>query len=202
MTDAGHTTGPIEVRGEICRRLSPWPIRALMIVTGLALVRGLLAFAIRYCLGFRRTAVAVLDDGTLTLDEDWFLFGRRIGGRRTVARLADTRAFRLENRERQLEIAVGFGALAVGTYVGLQWFVDGLRAGYPYLMLVGAGIVAAGVALDVVLYTLVPSRPGSHRLVIALGPWEIRLAGVDRDRAERAMEAFRRTASSSHPRGR
>ena len=47
-----------------------------------------------------------------------------------------------ENRQRYLYLLVGFGFLVVGTLVGMQWFLDGLRAGYPYLVLLGAGIIA------------------------------------------------------------
>ena len=91
----------------------------------------------------------------------------------------------------------GFGCLAVGTWVGIQWFVDGLRAGFPKLALLGAGIVAAGIVLDYVSYTFVPEGKGRNHVIVSLGSWRVRLSGVEREAAERFTQALREGWSSA-----
>jgi hypothetical protein len=173
----------IQVRGEMVNRAAWAPLRVLAIVTGLFLVRGILALFGRYCLGLRRRACAQVEGRTLVLAVEWSILGKKIKETRTIAPITDLKAVRLENRQRYLHLLIGFGALVTSAWIGIQWFVNGLRAGYPYLALVGAGIVAAGVLIDLFLYFVVPSANGSSRILIALGPWEVRLAGVDPDKA-------------------
>jgi hypothetical protein len=143
------------------------------------LVWGLVTLIARYCLGLRRRAKAGIHGRTVELTVEWSIMGKRIRETRTVAPITGLSAVRLENRQRYLYLLIGFGALVVSTWVGIQWFVQGLRAGYPYLALVGAGVVAAGIAIDLLLYFFIPEAKGKSRLLIALGPWKARLAGVE-----------------------
>jgi hypothetical protein len=177
------------VSGELTRRPLFAPLRVLLLVTGIAFLRGLLALIGRYCLWLRRRATLALEDGTLVLDVEWSILGRRFRHTTTRAPLRELGAVRYENRQRYLYLLVGFGALAVGTWVGIQWFVDGLRAGYPYLALVGAGIVALGVVIDLLLYLFVPEGAGSSRLVVVLGPWIHTLSGAETSDTERLLAA-------------
>ncbi|MDD5306036.1 MAG: hypothetical protein PHU25_01825 [Deltaproteobacteria bacterium] len=179
------------MQGEIARRPAWAPLRVLAIVTGLFLVRGLLGLLARYCLGLRRVATARWDGVSLSLDTEWSVFGRVVRRQKTLARLADLRAVRFENRKRYVYLLVGFGALAIGTWIGIQWLVDGLRAGYPYLALIGAGVIALGVAVDLCLYLLVPAGRDASRLLIVVGPWCTVLTGVDPGAAERLLGAIR-----------
>jgi hypothetical protein len=182
----------VEIRGELTRRLSWAPLRALSIVTGFVLVRNLLALAARFCLGFRNNATLAVRDSSLALKVEWSILGRKVRQTTTIAPIREIQALRIENRQGYLYLLVGFGSLAVGTWLGIQWFVDGLRAGYPYLALVGAGIVATGVLMDLGLYTLAPRGSGQSRLVIATGRWKLRLARVDGDAAQRFLDAVHR----------
>jgi len=170
--------------GEVSRMPAWAPIRILLIVSGLILVRNVLALLARYCLGLRGRASASVRDATIAVTVEWSIFGRRFRRARTESPVRCLEAVRFENRQRYLHLLVGFGALTVGTLVGMQWFLDGLRAGYPYLVLVGAAIVAAGVVVDMAVYMLVPKGVGRSHLVLALGPWTIRLVGVDPTQAE------------------
>lgn len=179
------------VHGELVRRLSWFPLRILSIVTGLFLLRGLLDLFSRYCLFFRRRATLRFKDSCLVLDAEWSIFGVRFRQTHQVAPLAAVKGVCFENRQRYIYLLVGFGALAVGTWIGIQWFVDGLRAGYPYLALVGAGIVTAGILIDVAMYTLVPRGAGVSRLAFVLGPWNLRLVGVDQTAATRLLDEIR-----------
>jgi hypothetical protein len=151
----------------------------LLTVTGLILVRSVSKLIARYLLALRGQATVSIRGSTLTLTTEWSMFGRRIRRVKTTAPIRRIDAVRFENRERYLHLLVGFGALVVGTLVGMQWFLDGLRAGYPYLVLVGAAVVAAGVISDLCLFLLVPRGMGRSHLVLSLGPWTTRLIGVD-----------------------
>jgi hypothetical protein len=187
----------VEIRGRLSRRLGFTPFRILAIVTGFTLLRGLVSLVGRFLLVWRRTAIATIDGGTLVLDVEWSALGKSFRKRRTVAPIRGVEAARLEERRRYLHLLVGFGCLAIGTWVGIQWFVDGLRAGFPQLALVGAGVVAAGIVLDWASYSFVPEGKGRHHVVLAMGPWRVRLAGVDRGAAERFLAALRDGWSSA-----
>ncbi len=179
------------VRGELARRLSWAPIRVLSIVTGIFLVRGIVSLILRYCLALKRMVTVDVQGSSVLLDVEWSILGRRFRRVRTEAPIGDVPAMRLENRQHYLYLLVGFGALAIGAWIGIQWFVDGLRAGYPHLALVGAGVVVLGVLIDLGLYLFVPSGPGRSRLVMPMGPWKMRVTGVDPDAAEQFFKAVR-----------
>ena len=182
--------GP-QIRGRLTRRLGFAPIRILAVLTGFALIRGVLALIGRYLLVWRREATAAIDGGTMTLDVEWSVLGKRFRRTRTVAPIRSVEAARFEDRRRYVHLLVGFGCLAIGTWVGIQWFVEGLRAGFPQLALIGAGIVAAGVLLDLVMYVFVPEGKGRSHVHLVLGPWRVRVAGVEREAGERFLAALR-----------
>jgi hypothetical protein len=183
---------PAAITGQITRRLAWAPLRVLAVITGVALIRGLLTLAARTLLGLRSTATARVEGRALVLDVRWSILGRTVRESTTVTPLAGLAAARLENRRRYVHLLVGFGCLAIGTWVGIQWLVDGLRAGFPYLALLGAGVVAAGVLIDLLAYFVVPGGRGRCHMLLALGPWRVRLSGVDPQAARGLLDALRR----------
>jgi hypothetical protein len=132
----------------------------------------------------------MVEGSLLTLTEEWFVLGRRIRRVRTTAPIGSIDALRFEKRTHYLYLLLGLGCLAIGTLIGMQWFVDGLRAGYPYLTLIGAGVVALGVALDLTIYLFFPRGYGSTHVVIRLGSYSVRMVGVDSEEAERFGSAI------------
>ncbi len=186
--DTSKSNPPV-LAGEVTRMPTWKPIRIFLIVTGLILVRNTFALIARYCLGLRGKATVSIKDNTIILAVEWTLLGRRFRRTKTAAPVRDVAAVRFENRQRYLYLLVGIGALVVGTLVGTQWFLDGLRAGYPYLVLVGAGVVAAGIAVDLLLYIFIPNGEGRSHLILALGPWTVRIIGVSPVRAEAFLRA-------------
>ncbi len=186
------SAAPKVVTGQVTRRLAFAPLRVLAVITGVALVRGILTLAARYLLGVRSKATVRLEGRALSLDVRWSIAGRIVRESTTLVPLAGMEAVRLENRRRTVHLLVGFGCLAVGTWVGIQWLVDGLRAGFPYLALLGAGVVAAGVLLDLFAYFVIPAGSGRDHLVLALGPWLVRIAGVEPRAAKGLLEALKR----------
>jgi hypothetical protein len=178
----------VAIRGELARRLIYAPFRVLSIVTGFFLLRGLVSLVVRYCFILRRYVTLTVEGSSLVVNMEWSILGRRFRHIRTVAPISQMPAVRLENRQRYVHLLIGFGALAIGTWVGIQWFVDGLRAGYPYLALVGAGVVVLGIAVDLFLYILVPAGKGRSLLLLAMGPWTMRVSGVEHDAARRFLD--------------
>ena len=190
----------VRIDGHLARRLSWAPIRVVAIITGFALVRGVLALIGRFLLMLRRRVTATVSGGSLILDVKWSIMGKVFRETRTVSPIGSLEAARFENRKRYVHLLIGFGCLAIGVWVGVQYLVDGLRSGYPLLALVGAGIVAAGVIVDLALYLWVPEGDGRNRVVLVMGPWRIRVCGVVRKDGERFVESAREgwRNSSSH----
>jgi hypothetical protein len=182
---------PVELEGELSRRLTPTLFRVISIVTGFFFIRAVGSVVLRYCLTFRRRAKVSCEGKTLVLDVHWSIFGKSFRHTKTVTQISDIPVVQLENRQRYVHLLVGFGFLVVGALVGIQWFVDGLRAGYPYLALVGAGIVLGGTLINLSLYLLVPKGSGKSRLVLAMGPWTMRVCGVEHQAAERLLDVVR-----------
>jgi hypothetical protein len=192
-TDSSRGEREARISGLLVRRRAWMPLRILAVITGLALVRGLLVLAGRYLLALRRTAVARVEGDTISIEEAWTICQKRFRRARTVSPVFDVDAARFERRWRHVHLVIGFGCLTVGTWLGIQWLVDGLRSGYPYLALVGAAVVAAGVAVDLLVYLVVPEGRGRSRVTLAIGPWRVLIAGVDPEAGERFVEALRKS---------
>lgn len=189
------------VKGHLARRLSWAPIRVIAIITGFSLLRGIISLVARFALVFRRRATVTVDGGTIVLDVEWSLAGKTFRKTRTVSPITSLEAVRFENRKRYIYLLIGFGFLAAGTWFGIQYLVDGLRAGYPFLALVGAGIVVAGILVDLLLYALVPEGKGKSRIVLAMGPWRYRIAGIVREDGEAFIREVRSSWKGGKPAG-
>ena len=180
------------VEGELSRMPTWSPFRIFATVTGLLLLRAVLVFVGRYLIALRGYGRLSFDGKVLQLSKEWTLLGRTIRRSVTVFPIRRVDAVKFENRQRYLYLLVGFGFLTVGTLVGAQWFLDGLRAGYPYLTLVGAGVVLIGILLDLALYLFFPFKKGNSYLLIASGPWLTRLRGVDAAAAKQFIAGIQR----------
>ena len=179
------------VSGHLARRLHAAPWRILAVVSGFALLRGIIGLVGRFLLGFRRPATARVEGKTLVIEEEWFMFGRSIRKARTVSPIKDIGAVRFENRKRYVYLLISFGFLSIGTWFGFQYLLDSFRAGFAQLALVGAGIVTAGVFIDLALYWFIPEGKGRNRIVLSMGPCQVRLAGVDSDEGESFIDVVR-----------
>jgi hypothetical protein len=188
-----------KISGVLSRRPLFAPLRVVATMTGLILLSNVVTLVARYCLRLTTQAHATIYGSSLTIETELSLFGKEIRRTRITAPLNSTGAVSLENRQRYLHLLVGFGCLVVGALVGIQWFVDGLRAGFHYLTLVGAGIVAAGVIIDLLLYVFVPAGKGRCHVLLTAGPWIFRLKGVDHVAADSFFKAAQKQWSSFKP---
>ncbi len=194
--NSDYNQDQITICGEVTSRLSWVPIRILAIVTGLVLIRALITLVVRYLLGFKRKATASLREGSIVINTDWLLRGKVIRQVSLYAPIGELGAVQFEKRQRYAYLVIGFGALTAGVWMGMQFVVDGLRAGYPYLTLIGAVVVMAGVGIDLLLYFLIPSGNGRTRLSLMMGRTKYRLGGVDSKSAARFVDEARRAWTS------
>jgi hypothetical protein len=160
-----------------CELVSPPRSRAatvLLSFSGWFLLAGAVRVFARLALAYRRPATVSLgDDGALLVKWRTELAGRILREREVLIPAGALARVLREARYPSLGFYVGLAALAVGSYVGVRTFVDGVSAASPTLLLWGAIIVGAGVTVDLVLTSLWPGVRGRCRMVF-----------VSRDRAQ------------------
>lgn len=158
-------------------------------------------FAVQAARLLARVALAYKQPAELTLSEDgsvrvhWRveLLGRTLRDREVVVpRAALLRATR-EVRYPRLALYAGLLALAVGSYVGVSAFVDGVRAASPSLLASGLVIVVLGLALDFALSSVAPGAKGRCRLlVVPRDGAKLCVAGVEPRRADAVLARLSR----------
>lgn len=176
----------INIHGQLDRKRLWPPVRVLFTVTGISLILGVGTLLGRYLLQLRANTTAVLTEGILTLQTTYSLWGRQFRTVTTVTPRNKINSIQLENRYRVVHLVIGFGFLMVGLFCGIHWLLNGLGAGYPYLFLIGAGVILAGLAIDIILFHMIPKGAGRSSMVVYTESWRFRLTGVD-DAAARAF---------------
>jgi hypothetical protein len=138
---------------------------AALAFTGLLFVMHGARLLARLALSYRRPAEVTLTADSVTIHARTLLLGRTLRDREIVfAREGLVRATR-EVRFPGLALYAGLFALALGSYVGVLTFVDGVRAASPSLLLYGIVIVTLGIGLDFVLGSLAPGARGRCSVV-------------------------------------
>jgi hypothetical protein len=139
---------------------------ALLGLTGVLFVWHAARLFGRFALAYRTPAeVAVSDDGGVRVRWHVELLGRTLRDcdvlvpRATLARAAR------EVRFSGAALYGGLFALALGSYVGVSAFVDGVRAASPALLVAGLGIIALGLGLDFVFTCVLPAARGRCRVL-------------------------------------
>lgn len=193
---AGTTTA---VTGE----LAPTPrgpvATGLLAFTGILFVVNAARLLGRWVLAYRRPAEMTLsEDGGVRVRWRTELLGRTLRDRSVVVpRTGLARATR-DVRYPSLALYAGLLALAVGSWVGVAAFVDGVRAASPSLLAWGLGIVALGLAIDFALSSLAPGARGRCRLLLVPRDGNgLCIAGVDTARADAVLA---RLSTGSPPR--
>jgi len=150
--------------------LVPAPMRAwalvLWAVTGLLLLRWALRGLGRGVLRMKRPAELRVGSSGLTLSSRLEVLGRTLRSSETHVPLDNVARAVREVRYPRLGTYVGLLSLALGSYLGVSWFLDGTRAGSPSLLALGVVVFGLGVLLDFVFAVLLPAGTGRTRLVI------------------------------------
>ena len=185
-----------KIQGQLERKRLWSPLRILLAVTGICLIIGIAKLTARFMLQLRTNATAVLSDGLLTVETIYSLWGKQFRKAKTITPRDKINSIQLENQFRVAHLIIGFGFLVVGLLCGVHWLLNGLGAGYPYLFLIGAGIILAGIVIDVILFHLIPEGEGRSSVIINTAAWRFRLTGLNKTIAEQFVTAATKQLSS------
>lgn len=187
----GETGGGGRLAGRLERPQSSGPVRALALLSGVALLgwlgRGLLAL-----IGARREATLSLEGAGLRVEERTVAFGRVLRQTSSSFTIAAVRTFAKETRWPRAHLYVGAIALGAGVIVGGTWVFDGVRGGDLGLLATGAAVCASGAALDLLLDVIVPMRAGRTAVEVVLDQGRrLRIGGIPAADADRVVELLR-----------
>ncbi len=164
--------------------------RLLRGLTGWALAEKIAQAFGSVFLGLRREASLRLTQQGLVYDEALWMLGRAVM-QRTIGIPFEAVAARLDRRQGVAALIVGLVAAAAATFVAVLWALDGLRTGYAPLFLLAGGVLAFGVAVDLLLYRVSGRLRGRAHLTLDGGDGaRIRLEGVRRDEAAALLAAL------------
>jgi hypothetical protein len=161
---------------------------ALFAFTGILFVLHAARLFARLALNYRRPAEVTVAGDALRVHWRTEILGRTVRDRDVlVPRTALARAAR-EVRYPRLALYGGLTALAVGSYLGVSVFVDGVRSASPSLLACGLAIAALGLLLDFALLSVAPSMRGRCSvLFVPRSGKAFFLTGVDRELADAVL---------------
>lgn len=119
----------------------------------------------RFALQYRRPAEVSVTAQGIKVRSTTKLLGKVVRESETLIPVDGLARATREVRFPRLGTYAGLVALAVGSFIGVSWFIDGIRSASFSLALVGLLVVLGGVALDFALVSLLPGRKGRCRVV-------------------------------------
>ena len=163
-------------------------VTTILALTGILFAMHALRLVARLALAYRRPAEVSLSDTGIRMRTRTELLGRTLREREhVIVRAGLVRVVR-EVRYPRAAFYAGLLALAIGSYVGVRAFVDGVRAASPSLLLTGLVVVALGIAADFVLGSVLPGGRGRVRVVFVPRVGKALCVGdVDAKRADDAL---------------
>lgn len=178
----------VRLEGELISAPRGPVVTALLALTGVLFLVHAVRLLARLALAYRRPAVVSFGDAGVRLETRTEMLGRTLREREhVIVRAGLVRVVR-EVRYPRLAFYAGLLALALGSYVGVRAFVDGVRSASPSLLLVGLLIVIAGIAADFVLGSLLPGTRGRCRIALVPRAGGVLCVGdVDAKRADAAL---------------
>jgi hypothetical protein len=180
----------VRLEGELVPAPRGPVMTTLLALTGILFVVHAVRLAARLALAYRRPAEVSLGPSGVRVKTRTEMLGRVLREREhVIVRAGLVRVVR-EVRYPRAAFYAGLLALAVGSYVGVRAFVDGVRAASFSLLLVGLVIVALGVAADFVLGTVLPGTRGRCRVSFVPRTGSVLcVADVDAKRADDVLVA-------------
>ncbi len=163
-TGSGATAEAVRLDGELLPTPRGPIATTLLAFTGILFAVHAVRLVARVALAYRRPTEVSLTDSSIRVKSRTVLLGRTLREQEhVILRSGLTRVVR-EVRFPRAAFYAGLLALALGSYVGVRTFADGVRAASPSLLVVGLVIVTLGVAADFVLGTLLPGARGRCRV--------------------------------------
>ncbi len=195
ILEAGWTRGPVDgVRGEMVARPRGAFATAVLALTGISLARHVTRRVARITLDYRRPAeIALSGDGGIRVRWRTELLGRTLREEEVIVPRSGLARASRDVHYPALPLYAGLLALALGSYVGMSAFVDGLRASSPSLLMAGMAIVVVGIAIDFALSSIAPGRLGKCRvLLVPRRGAALCIGGVDRAIADALLARLAR----------
>ena len=180
--------GEVRLEGEAMAAPRGPVVTTILAVTGILFVMHACRLVARLALAYKRPAEVSLSDAGITMRTRTEMLGRTLREREhVIVRAGLVRVVR-EVRYPRAAFYAGLFALALGSYVGVRAFVDGVRAASPSLLLTGLVVVVLGIAADFVLGSVLPGGRGRVRVVFVPRTGKALCVGdVDATRADDAL---------------
>jgi hypothetical protein len=186
---AAEAPGPeLRLEGEALSPPRGPVVTALLALTGLLFILHAVRLFARLALAYRASAEVSLSEAGVRVKTRTSMLGRTLREREhVIVRAGLVRVVR-EVRYPRASFYAGLLALALGSYVGVRAFADGVRAASPSLLLTGLIVIAIGIAADFALGTLLPGARGRVRLAFVPRTGAVLCVGdVDAKRADDAL---------------
>ncbi len=164
----------------------------LLGLTGWLLVSHFWRLLARFALQYRRPVHLRLTTNGVVVKSTTKLLGRVLRETEVVIPIEGLARATREVRFPRAAMYAGLLALAIGSYFGVSWFVDGVRASSFSLVATGVVMMALGVALEFLLLSLSPGRAGKCRLVLVPRRGAVLcISGIDIAQADAVLRALR-----------
>lgn len=168
LAGTGTASAPTPLLGELAPPpKSPWvtAVLALTFVLAIAHVARLIA---RYVFAYKRPAKLMLSPRGLEVTYHTELLGRTLRERATLVPLSNLASVTREVRFARLGMYAGLVALALGSYVGMGLFIDGVRVPGGSATLLGLAVffIVLGLVIDFALSSLSDSVKGKCRILV------------------------------------
>lgn len=159
--------------------------------TGLLLVAGVARLVGRFVLAYRRPTTVERAPSGLVVRTRAELLGKVLRERQIVVPFDGLVRATREVRYPGLPMYVGLLALALGSYLGMGFVMDGLRAASLSMVGLGALALLVGIAIDFALVSLVPGADSRCRLLfVPRRGAAICVGSVDIGAADRLLAAI------------
>ena len=167
MSDAAAPT-EVSLAGELTAAPRGAVVAALLVVSGVALVRGAARIVGRVAFAYRQPAELHFSDRGLEIKHRIELLGRVLRDNVTLIPIQNLASITREVRYARIGLYAGLGALVLGTYVGAGLLVDGVRVpgGSPSLLGLGLAAIGLGALVDFLLAVVVDAVRKTCRVVV------------------------------------
>lgn len=186
-----NTNASREVRleGELVAPPRSPVVTTILAFTGILFVMHAVGLVARLALAYKRPTEVVLSGDGVRMKTRMEMLGKTLKEREhVIVRAGLVRVVR-EVRYPRIAFYAGLFALALGSYVGVRAFADGVRAASPSLLGVGLLIVVFGIAADFALGTLIPGTRGRCRIAfVPRSGATLAVGDVDAKRADDALQ--------------
>lgn len=161
---------------------------AILAFTGILFAVWAVRIVAKLALAYRRPTEISLSEAGVRVKTRIEMLGRVLKEREHVILRAGLVRVVREVRFPRAAFYAGLFTLALGSWIGVRAFVDGVRSASPSLLLVGLIIIAVGIGLDFVLGTVLPGMRGKVRMAfVPRNGATVCIGDLDAKRADDAL---------------